>query len=126
VLLASRDALWLTGTEEFAALVAHELAHEYVWADYQQAMEHKDHQKLQELELRCDGIAVLTLRRLRIDPEHLVSAVEKVTRFNQHRGTVARAANYVPLKERVAFIRAMATMAWRGADTTAGACGQSQ
>jgi hypothetical protein len=57
VLLASRDALSLVEPEEFAALVAHEIAHEYVWDEYRQAMERVDHQKMQELELRCDGIA---------------------------------------------------------------------
>ena len=51
-----RRACALNG-EEFAALVAHEISHEYVWADYQHAMERQDHQKMQELELRCDGIA---------------------------------------------------------------------
>jgi hypothetical protein len=79
---------------------------------------------MQELELRCDGIAVLTLRRLGIDPERLVSAVQKTTHFNQHRRMVASAGDYISLGERVAFIRAMATMAWRGVDRTAGACRQ--
>jgi hypothetical protein len=114
VLLASRDALSLVSADEFAALVAHEIAHEYVWDEYWQAMQRADHPRMQELELRCDGIAVLTMRRLGLDPERLVSAVQKMTRFNQHRGTVARAADYVSLKERVAFIRAMETLAWPG------------
>ena len=75
-------------------------------------MDRKDHQKRQELELRCDGIAVLTLRRLGIDPEHLVSAVQKVTRFNQRRDAVATSASYVPLTERITFIRAIAGLSW--------------
>jgi hypothetical protein len=122
VLLASRDALSLVDGQEFAALVAHEISHEYVWADYQQAMERQDHQKMQELELRCDGIAVLTLRRLGIDPERLVTAVQKMTRFNQHRGMVASAGDYVSLKERMAFIRAVAAMRWRSEEMAVAAC----
>jgi len=58
-------------------------------------------------------VAVLTLRRLGLDPERLVSAVEKRTGFNQRRGMVASAKDYVPLTDRVAFIRAIATMPWR-------------
>jgi hypothetical protein len=112
VLLASRDALALVNAEQFSALVAHELGHEYVWDEYWRAMRNGEHRRMQALELQCDGIAVLTLRRLGIDPEHLVSAVESMTRFNERRGTVASAADYVSLKERVAFIRAVASMPW--------------
>ena len=79
-------------------------------------MQRQDHKTMQALELRCDGIAVLTLRRLGLDPERLVSAVQKMTRFNQHRGMVASAKDYVSLTERVAFIRAIATMPWREGD----------
>jgi hypothetical protein len=112
VLLASRDALALVNAEQFSALVAHELAHEYVWEEYWRAMQSGEHGRMQELELQCDGIAVLTLRRLGIDPEQLVSAVETMTRFNEGRGTVASASDYVSLKERVAFVRAVASMRW--------------
>ena len=112
VVLASREALWLLSPDEFAALVAHEIAHDYIWQEYRRAMDRKDHKKRQELELRCDGIAVLTLRRLGIDTEHLVSAVQKVTRFNQRRDAVATSASYVPLNERITFIRAMAGLSW--------------
>ena len=75
-------------------------------------MNRKDYKKMQELELRCDGIAVLTLRRVGIDPENLVSAIQKVTRFNQLRDTVATSASYVSLKERVRFIRTVAALEW--------------
>jgi hypothetical protein len=112
VLLASRDALALVNAEQFSALVAHELAHEYVWEEYWRAMQSGEHSRMQELELLCDGIAVLTLRRLGIDPEQLVSAVESMTRFNERRGTVASTSDYVSLKERVAFIRAVARLPW--------------
>jgi hypothetical protein len=112
VLLASREALWLLSPDEFAALVAHEIAHDYRWQEYRRAMDRKDHKTMQELELRCDGIAVLTLRRLGIDTENLVSAVQKVTRFNQRRHAVATSASYVSLNERITFIRAIAGLSW--------------
>ena len=112
VILATRDALALVTAEQFSALVAHELAHEYVWDEYSRAMGTGEHSRLQDLELQCDGIAVLTLRRVGIDPEQLVSAVQSMTRFNERRGAVASANRYVSLKEHVAFIRAIATMPW--------------
>ena len=112
ILLASREALRLLSPAEFAALVAHEIAHDYIWPEYRRAMDGKDHKKMQELELRCDGIAVLTLRRLGINTENLVSAVQKVTLFNQGRDAVATGASYVSLKERIAFIRAIAGLSW--------------
>jgi hypothetical protein len=112
VLLASRDALSLVSSDEFAALVAHEIGHDYMWQEYRSAMNRKDYKKMQELELRCDGIAVLTLRRVGIDPENLVSAIQKVTRFNQLRDAVASSASYVSLKERVRFIRTIAALEW--------------
>jgi hypothetical protein len=112
VLLASRDALALVSPEEFAALVAHEIAHDYMWDEYREAMQKKDNTKMQELELRCDGIAVLTLRRLGMDPERLVSAVLKVTRLNQLREAVDSSASYVPTKERIKFIRTIAGLQW--------------
>jgi hypothetical protein len=110
VLLVSRDALALIDGEEFAALVAHEISHEYVWDEYLHAMQRHDHKAMQALELRCDGLAVLTLRDLGLDPERLVSAVQKMTRFNQDRGVVASTKDYVSLTDRVTFIRAIATM----------------
>jgi hypothetical protein len=68
-----------------------------------------------------DGIAVLTLEQMGIDPERLVS-VEKQTHYNQVRDAVARvrtgaevqttAHRYVRLEHRAAFIRAVARLRW--------------
>ena len=69
VILVSANALPLLEKEEFAALVAHEIGHEYVWTDYRRAVQRHDQARIRELELRCDGIAVLTLRRLGLDAE---------------------------------------------------------
>lgn len=90
VLLASRDALSLVSSDEFAALVAHEIGHDYMWQEYRSAMNRKDCKKMQDL----------------------VSAIRKVTRFNQLRDTVASSARYVSLKERVRFIRTIAALEW--------------
>jgi hypothetical protein len=104
VLLVSREALDLIDIPELQALVAHEVGHEYVWDEYQAAVAAADQDKVRELELRCDGVAVITLRDLGLDARPLVSAVKSLTRFNERVGAVASASSYSSLKDRVAFI----------------------
>ncbi|PYQ16881.1 MAG: hypothetical protein DMF79_18135 [Acidobacteria bacterium] len=104
VLLLSRDALALLTPEELQAVTAHELGHEYVWNEYQAAMTSADYRRMQQLELVCDGIAVIALRALGLDAACLIAAVTKMTRYNERRGAVASARSYVPLGERRWFI----------------------
>src|SRR6185436_1506668 len=68
VLLISTVALRLLEAEELQALVAHEIGHEYVWREFQDAARRRDNRRLRELELFCDGVAILTLRRAGVDP----------------------------------------------------------
>ena len=71
--------------------MAHEVGHEYLWSEFEHLRDGRDAPPRQELELRCDAIAVLTLLELGLDPGELVSAVRKVTRFNEGIGaTLAR------------------------------------
>ena len=107
VLLISREALGLFNTDELRAIMAHELSHDYVWDEYAEAREEGDNRRLQELELRCDGLAVITMSRLGVGPEHLVSAATKLFRHNKRLGP-PNEARYVPLDQRVRFIRALA------------------
>jgi len=107
VLLISRDALALVTPEELQALAAHEMGHEYLWNEYQVAMGEGASDRLQELELVCDGIAILTLRALGLDQGRLASAVTKVTRHNERLGATATASFYVSLGERRRFIAAV-------------------
>ena len=97
---------------EFVALVAHEVGHDYDWEAYFSAMLTQSHVHMQHLELRADAIAVLTLRRIGGDPEDLVSAVRNVTYYNLRRNAVESAGDYVPLTQRIAFIRAVAKLQW--------------
>ena len=116
VILVSANILPLLNKEEFAALVAHEIGHEYVWADYQRAEARHDQARKRELELRCDGIAVLTLRRLRRDPARLIRAVEMLTWYNRELGLDENASDYVSRDERRAFIAAVAGLQWADSD----------
>jgi hypothetical protein len=63
VILISMQALRLLSGAQFAALVAHELGLEYFWRDYSIGSQRGDHARMRELELRCDAVAVLVLRR---------------------------------------------------------------
>jgi hypothetical protein len=112
VILVSRQLLNMVSKGEFVALVAHELGHDYDWEDYFSAMQTQSHVHMQHLELRADAIAVLTLRRIGGDPENLVSAVRNVTNYNLRRNAVESAGDYVPLTQRIAFIRAVARLEW--------------
>jgi hypothetical protein len=110
VLLFSNEAVDLLTAEELQAVTAHELGHEYVWDQYQAAQMRQDTAMLQVLELRCDGIALITLNRLGLDPKHLLSGASRMTGYNERTGATATAGNYVPLPERQRFIRAMTTL----------------
>ena len=109
VLLISRVALGLLNADEVVAIIAHELGHDYVWDEYEQARQHEDDHRLQELELRCDGIAVIAMARLGVGSEHLVSALTKLARHNQRLGPAIRRGT-LPLEQRARFIRAMVAL----------------
>jgi hypothetical protein len=106
VVLISAPVLRLMKTDELQALIAHEIGHEYVWAEYERRSKLSDRHRLKELELVCDGIAVMILRELRIDASRLIAAIEKITRFNRQRfGSAFNEAAYPTVAERRAFVR---------------------
>jgi len=82
VLLLSRVARALVTSGELQALTGHELGHEYLWNEYQSAMAAAAHPRMQELELVCDGMAVISLRALGLDRARPFTAVSKMTRYN--------------------------------------------
>jgi hypothetical protein len=85
VVLVSKPALDLLAPEELQALIAHEVGHEYFWREYSLAHREGDRLLRQRLELLCDGLAIVTLRRAGMDPRRLTSALEKTVRFNRAR-----------------------------------------
>src|SRR5262249_1856803 len=101
----SEKALGILNVGELQATVAHELGHEYFWNEYEMARENRQYDKTKELELRCDGLAVITMSGLGLDPSHLISALNKLAR--SHKGDLVNGDLYPSLEERIAFIRAM-------------------
>ena len=106
--LISQEALDMLTADELQAVVAHELGHEYFWNEYEQARQNKQYDKLQELELRCDGMALITMRKLGLDPSHFISAITKLTK--SHKGKLISGEFYTSLDERIRFIREMVEM----------------
>jgi hypothetical protein len=101
----------LLDVEELQASVAHEIGHEYVWAEYLEAEKRNDERRLKELELICDGIAILTLRRAGLNPAPLLTAAQKITNYNRlSTGPAANAYRYPSADERNRF--AQAIRAW--------------
>ena len=105
--LITESALEMLTAEELQAVVAHELGHEYYWSRFELARQNHQYSELQELELRCDGIAVVTLQHIGVDPENLISAITKLNRQNERHGS-SGSQNYVAFEERIRFIRLMA------------------
>ena len=108
VILISENVLALTDGEDLQALIAHELGHEYIWAEYQRASQRGDRNRLKQLEMLCDAIAIVILDGLGLDPSRLMTGVEKITRYNRaFRGPVVDESGYPTLSERRAFARAV-------------------
>ena len=110
IVLVSRAALGEFTAAELQAIVAHEMGHELFWAEYERARERKDTRALQEIELKCDGIAVVTMLALRLDLQMLDSAMRKLTHFNERLGATANADGYPDLRTRVQFVRDLVAM----------------
>jgi hypothetical protein len=107
-LMISDVALELLDPAELQASLAHEIGHEYIWGEYLEAASRNDDGRLKELELICDGVAILTLRRVGIDPAALVTATEKIARFNVlSTGPSANAHRYPSDGERRRFAQAI-------------------
>jgi hypothetical protein len=111
VILISRPALRLASAPELQALVAHEIGHEYFWHEFEQSSAQSDKQARQELELKCDGIAVVTLVALGLEPGHLTAGLRRMWRFNQALGATANADLYPPMRDRERFVAAVRNMA---------------
>ena len=113
-IMISEEALDLLTADELQAVIAHELGHEYFAAEYDPARRDKQYDKVKEVELRCDGVSIITMKSLGLNPELLVSAVTRLTEFNDARGARSSPSMMPALAERVSFCHAMIEFAESG------------
>jgi hypothetical protein len=108
ILLISRPALTLVSAEQLQALGAHEVGHDFLWNDFQHVEQTGNKHARHQLELRCDGIAALTLVAMGLDPMRLPPALKKLQRFNQRGGAVLRLGIYPTLRDRERLVKTLA------------------
>ena len=85
VLLITEPALRALSPSQLQAVVAHEIGHEYVWDEYEGAASRGDWGRLRELELYCDGLAIVTLVKIGADPRALTAALQRMDTLNRRR-----------------------------------------
>ena len=69
----------LASEEEIRGIVAHELAHEYIWEELPRAREAKNWRRMREGELFCDAVAAFTLKEIGDDPASYRRILQRIT-----------------------------------------------
>jgi hypothetical protein len=80
----------ITNEVELRGIVAHELAHEYLWKERDRAFEEKDESLLREIELFCDAVAAITLKEIGDDPACYAEALKRMTYVGITAGNITR------------------------------------
>ncbi len=110
VILVSQRALGLLDAGQLRAAVAHEAAHEYVWDEWERAAKRADWKRLRQLELVCDGIAIVILHSIGSDTASLIKGAERLTLSNLlWLGAPPNPERYPMLSERREFAREVAS-----------------
>jgi hypothetical protein len=86
VVLVTDTALRLLTPSQLQALVGHEVGHEYVWEEYEDAWTRKDWRRVRELELFCDAVSVNSLVRTGAPPSALIDALRTMTASDERNG----------------------------------------
>ncbi len=68
VIIITNRLMISASDEEIRGIVAHELAHEYVWDERRRAREANNGKLMRQLELFCDAVAAFTLKEIGDDP----------------------------------------------------------
>src|SRR5579884_4354225 len=86
VVLVTDTALRLLTPSQLQALVAHEIGHDYVWEEYQEAQNRHDWRRVRELELFCDAVAVYTLISIGVPSSTLIDALRTMAASDERNG----------------------------------------
>jgi len=98
VVAISTEVLKIVGEDDaaLAGIIAHELAHEYVALQLLQALQAKDLGKIRELELFCDGVAVVMMLDLGLDPARYGQILETIANHSQAAAVLNNGSNSHP------------------------------
>jgi hypothetical protein len=95
--LVERSAIIITtrmmviaSDKEIRGVIAHELAHEYVWDEHKRAKEANDGRLMRECELFCDAVAAFTLKEIGDDPASYGRILERLTIIGINAGNAMR------------------------------------
>lgn len=89
-LIITTKLMLITSEAELCGIVAHELAHEYLWEERARALSDRNESLLREIELFCDAVAAFTLIEIGDDPAHVGKALERMTYIGITAGNVTR------------------------------------
>ena len=86
VIIITTRLLDIAREDELRGIIAHELAHEYVWNARSEAMSTHGKKLMRECELFCDAIAAFTLKELGNDPASYIRILEQLTKAGNREG----------------------------------------
>src|SRR5262245_61034127 len=93
----------IASDQEIRGIVAHELAHEYIWDELFDAQREKDWKLMRECELFCDVVAAFTLKEIGDDPASYGRILERMTIIGSIEGstTVKESRTHPSLEARL-------------------------
>jgi hypothetical protein len=80
----------IAGDAEIRGVIAHELAHEYIWDERVKARREKDWKLMRECELFCDAVAAFTLKEIGDDPTSYAHILLRMALFGINSGIAVR------------------------------------
>ena len=89
-LIITTKLMLISGEAEIRGIVAHELAHEYLWEERDLAFKKEDESPLREIELFCDAVAAITLKEIGDDPACYAEALKRMTYVGSTAGNTTR------------------------------------
>jgi hypothetical protein len=89
IIIITTRLLAIASEEELRGIVAHELAHEYVWDERSRAREAKSETLMREFELFCDTVAAFTLKEIGADPSSYGRILGRMTQIGIVAGIAA-------------------------------------
>lgn len=87
--------------DEAAALIAHEIGHLFLGKELAESRDNKDDRLARIIELKCDVISLITLKKLKINPAVLITAIKKLIRAREKLGLETDSDQSPSLKDRI-------------------------